>query len=98
VALAWLNLGQIAEATEPNVGQGAQTTDDQRTQQIVDGVARLFISQSSIATVEMEITKQDYQRTISMQFWAGGESNSRVRLPKRSEEADTDMLTVGGKS
>src|SRR5579863_7438812 len=36
VALAWVSLGQIAEAAAPNVGQGAQTTDDQHAREIVD--------------------------------------------------------------
>ncbi len=98
VALAWLSLGQIADAAEPSVGQVDQITDDQHTQQIVDGVARLFISQSSIATVEMQITKQDYQRTISMQFWARGESNVLVRILKPPEDAGTAILKVGGKT
>ncbi len=98
VALAWVSLGQIAEAAAPNVGQGAQTTDDQHAREIVDGVARLFIGQSSIATVEMDITKQDYQRTISMQFWARGESNVLVRILKPPEDAGTAILKVGSKT
>ena len=98
MALAWLSLGQIAEAREPSVGQGAQTTNDQHAREIVDGVARLFISQSSIATVEMEITKHDYQRTISMQFWARGETNVLVRILRPPEDAGTAILKVGGKT
>src|SRR5208283_4792457 len=64
LGLTWLSLGQVSQAS-----------DDQPPREIVDRVGRLFISQSSIATMEMQITKEDWQRKISMQFWSLGESN-----------------------
>jgi hypothetical protein len=39
----------------------------------VDRVARLFSSKSSIATVEMQITTENWQRTISVQIWSLGQ-------------------------
>ena len=84
LALTWLSLGQVAQAA-----------DDQRAREIVDQVARLFISQSSIATVEMQITKPDFQRTISMQFWSVGESKILVRIRQPPEDAGTAILKVG---
>jgi len=87
LGLTWLSLGQIS--------QGA---DDQRAREIVDRVGRLFISQSCIATVEMQITKEDWQRKISMQFWSLGESNILVRILSPQEDAGTAILKVGSKT
>jgi outer membrane lipoprotein-sorting protein len=64
----------------------------------VDRVARLFVSQSSIATVEMQITREDWQRKISMQFWSLGESNILVRILSPQEDAGTAILKVGSKT
>ncbi|MGD1020138.1 MAG: outer membrane lipoprotein-sorting protein [Verrucomicrobiia bacterium] len=60
-------------------------------------MGRLFISQSSIATVEMQITREDWQRKISMQFWSLGESNILVRILSPQEDAGTAILKVGNK-
>jgi outer membrane lipoprotein-sorting protein len=79
-------------------GQASQAADDQRARVIVDRVARLFISQSSIATVEMQITKEDWQRKISMQFWSLGGSNILVRIRSPQEDAGTAILKVGNKT
>jgi outer membrane lipoprotein-sorting protein len=84
VGLTWLSLGQAAHAA-----------NDQPAQEIVGRVARLFTSQSSIATVEMQITKPDFQRKISMQFWSVGESNILVRIGQPPEDAGTAILKVG---
>lgn len=75
--------------------QGSLADDEPRGREIVDQVARLFVSQSSIASVEMEITKNDFQRTISMQFWSLGESNILVRIRRPPEDAGTAILKVG---
>jgi outer membrane lipoprotein-sorting protein len=87
VALTWLGLGAVSQAA-----------DDQRAREAVDRVARLFVSQSSIATVEMQITKDDFQRQISMQFWSHGESNVLVRIRRPPEDAGTAILKVGNKT
>ena len=87
LGLTWLSLGQVS-----------QVADDQRAREIVDRVARLFISQSSIATVEMQITKEDFQRKISMQFWSLGGSNILVRIRSPQEDAGTAILKVGNKT
>jgi outer membrane lipoprotein-sorting protein len=87
VALTLLCLGQVSPAA-----------DDQRAQQIVDGVAGLFVSKSCIATVEMQIVKEDWQRKIWMQFWSLGEANMLVRIFQPPEDAGTAILKVGNKS
>jgi outer membrane lipoprotein-sorting protein len=82
--LTWLSLGQVAQA-QP----------DQRAREVVDRVARLFSSQSSIATVEMQITQADFQRRISMQFWSQGESKILIRISQPLEDAGTTILKIG---
>lgn len=86
LGLTWLSSGQVCHAA-----------DDQRAREIVDRVGWLFISQSSIATVEMQITREDWQRKISMQFWSLGESNILVRILGPQEDAGTAILKVGNK-
>ena len=86
LGLAWLSLGQVS-----------QCADDQRARESVDRVARLYVGKSSTATVEMQITKEDLQRTISMQFWSLGESNLLLRIHLPPEDAGTAILKVGGK-
>lgn len=80
-----------------SLGQVSQAADDRRAREIVDRVAQLFISQSSIATVEMQIIKEDWQRKISMQFWSLGESKILVRILSPQEDAGTAILKVGNK-
>jgi len=81
-----------------SLGQVSRAADDQRAQKVVEGTARLFASQSSTATVEMQITKEDMQRTIAMQFWSVGDANILVRIRSPSEDAGTAILKVGGKT
>jgi outer membrane lipoprotein-sorting protein len=87
LALTWLGLGQIARAA-----------DDQRSREIVDRAARLFVSQSSIATVKMQITKADFQRNVSMQLWSLDESKIVVRIRQPPEDAGTAILKLGNKT
>jgi outer membrane lipoprotein-sorting protein len=81
--LTWLSLGQICQAA-----------DGQSARDIVAGVARLFISKSSTATVEMQIIKPDFQRKILMEFWSLGESKILVRIRQPAEDAGTAILKV----
>ena len=55
-------------------------------------MARLFVSQSSIATVEMQITKEDSQRKIVMQIWSLGQRYVLVRIRQPQEDAGTAIL------
>ncbi|HEV2436436.1 MAG TPA: outer membrane lipoprotein-sorting protein [Verrucomicrobiae bacterium] len=87
LGLLWLSRGQVSQAA-----------DDQPAREIVDRVARLFISQSSIATVDMQITKENSQRKISMQFWALGGSNVLVRIRSPQEDAGTAILKAGNQT
>ena len=87
LGLTWLSLDQVARAA-----------DDQPAQEVVGRVARLFTSRSSIATVDMQITKPDFQRKISMQFWSVAESKILVRIRQPPEDAGTAILKVGNKT
>jgi outer membrane lipoprotein-sorting protein len=84
VGLTCLSLGQVARAA-----------DNQSAQEVVTRVAQLFTSQTSNATVDMQITKPDFQRKISMQFWSVGESKILVRIRQPPEDAGTAILKVG---
>jgi len=87
LGLIWLSLGQVSPPA-----------NDQRAREIVDRAARLFLSKSSIATMEMQITNQEVQRKISMQFWSIGESNILIRITRPQQDAGTAILKVGNKS
>lgn len=87
VALTVLSFGQVARAA-----------DDPRARQIVDGVARLFVSKSCIATVEMQIVKEDWKREIWMKFWSLGDRDILVRITQPPEDAGTAILKVGDKA
>jgi outer membrane lipoprotein-sorting protein len=84
LGLTWLSVGQVTRAA-----------DNQPAQEVVGRVARLFTSESSNATVDMQITKPDFQRKISMQFWSVGESKILVRIRQPPEDAGTAILKVG---
>ena len=84
LGLAWLSLGQVS-----------QSANDQQAREIVDRVARLFVSQSCIATMDMQITKKNLERQISMQFWSLAESKILIRILRPQEDAGTAILKVG---
>lgn len=83
VALAWLSPGQAVQAA-----------DEQRALAVVDGVARLFVSRSSIATVVMEISKEGERRTIVMQLWTLGQRYVLARIAQPQEDAGTAVLKI----
>ena len=78
-----------------SLGQMSPAADDQRAQEIVDRVARLFSSKSSIATVEMQISTENWQRNVSMKIWSLGAENVLVRIDSPPEEAGTVTLKAG---
>jgi outer membrane lipoprotein-sorting protein len=87
IGLALLSLAQMSHAA-----------DDQRARAIVDRIARLFISKSSISEVEMQITNENWQRNISMRIWSLGEEKILVRIISPPEDAGTAILKVGSNS
>jgi len=84
LGLTWLCWGQVS-----------QCANDQQAREIVDRVSRLFVSQSTIATMEMQITKRGRQRKISMDFWSLDESDILLRIRSPQEDAGTAILKEG---
>ena len=80
------------------LGHASQAAGVQSAQEIVDGVAQLFSSKSSVATVDMQISNTDFQRRITMQFWSVGKSKILVRIRQPPEDAGTAILKVGSKT
>lgn len=78
-----------------HLGQMSPAADDQQAQATVDRVARLFSSKSSIATVEMQISTENWQRNLSMKIWSLGEDKIRVRISSPREDMGTGVLKVG---
>ena len=83
-----------ADMAEPGTGRSGRGRSTGAGDRGPD-VARLFSSQSSIATVEMQITNPNFQRKISMQFWSVGESKILVRIRQPPEDTGTAILKVG---
>jgi len=79
------------------MAQVSPPLSDQIARETVDKVARLYVGRSSIATMEMRITKQDWQRQISMQYWALGDSHILIRIRRPQEDAGTAILKAGDK-
>jgi outer membrane lipoprotein-sorting protein len=73
----------------------AHAADDAAVKGRLGGVAPQFIGQSCIATVVMDINKADWQRKITMQFWALGGTKFLIRILAPAEDAGTAILKVG---
>ena len=78
-----------------SLGQLSPAADDQWAQGIVDRVARLFSSKSSIATVAMQISTENWHRNLSMKIWSLGEKTSSSGSTALQEDAGTAILKVG---
>ena len=78
-----------------SLSQTSQAADDQRAQAVVDRMARLFSSKSSIATVTMQISNENGQRNLSMKIWSLGADNVLLRVDGPQDEAGTAVLKVG---
>lgn len=76
----------------------SHAADDQRAREIVDQVARLLISKSSISEVEMQIANENWRRNISMRMWQLGEDNILIRVVSPPEDAGTAVLKVRSNS
>jgi outer membrane lipoprotein-sorting protein len=76
------------------VAQISYAADDQQAQEAVNRVASLFSSQSSIATVKMQISNEDGQHDLSMKIWSLGDK-VLVRITSPQDEAGTAVLKEG---
>ena len=81
-----------------SLGQMSHAADDRRAREIVDRMAGLFSSKSSVATVDLLISNENVQRNLSMQIWSLGTENVLVRINSPQKEAGTAALRVGSKT
>ena len=87
LGLIWLSVGPISASA-----------NDQGAREIVDRASRLLIGKrSTVATMEMQITKQDFQRKIAIKFWSLGSSHILIRIDRPPEDAGSAILKVGNK-
>jgi outer membrane lipoprotein-sorting protein len=77
-----------------NLAHASYVAADQKAQDIVERVASLFSSKSSIATVKMQISNEDGQRDLSMKIWSLGDK-VLVRITSPQDEAGTAVLKEG---
>src|SRR5579864_2466319 len=78
-----------------SIGQFSNATDDQQAREVVDRVARLLSGQSSIATLQMQVSGEDGQRDLAMKAWTQGD-NALVRVISPDKDAGTAILKTGG--
>jgi outer membrane lipoprotein-sorting protein len=90
-ALVLLSPAHVSHAAP---AEQSYSADDPRAPEVVGQVARLFSSNSSIATVKMQISNQDGQRNLSMKIWSLGEK-VLVRIDAPQDQAGTAILKVG---
>ncbi|HKA52604.1 MAG TPA: outer membrane lipoprotein-sorting protein [Candidatus Binatia bacterium] len=76
--------------------QRSRAVDDQQAREIVDGVDQLLRGPSSSGTVQMQISTENWQRTLAMHIWSLGTENALIRITKPQKEAGTATLKVGG--
>ncbi|HEX5433143.1 MAG TPA: outer membrane lipoprotein-sorting protein [Candidatus Angelobacter sp.] len=91
LALTLLSSAHISHAAPAQLSHGE---DDPQARKIVDRVAHLFSSKSSIATLKMQITNENGPRSLSMKIWSLGEK-VLVRINAPQDEAGTAILKVG---
>jgi outer membrane lipoprotein-sorting protein len=91
LAMALVSPGRAfaASAADPS-----PVVADSRAQKLVDQVARLFSSRSSIATLTMEISDENGPRTLALKLWSSGE-RVLVRIDAPQDQAGTSILKVG---
>ena len=68
--------------------------DASRAQEIVDQVAHLFSSKSSIATLTMQVSDENGPRSLSMKIWSLGDK-VLVRIDSPQDQAGTAILKIG---
>jgi len=72
----------------------SHAADDQEARETVQRVADLFRSNSSVATLKMQISGEDGRHDRSMKIWSLGEK-TLVRIDSPQDEAGTAILKVG---
>jgi outer membrane lipoprotein-sorting protein len=68
--------------------------DDAKIRKIIKKMDQLYRSDSSSATVEMEITTPYWKRTLKMDFWSLGMKKTFIRILSPKKEKGTSTLRV----
>ena len=68
--------------------------DDQQAHEIVDHVDTILRKNSSSGQVRMEISTENWRRTLTMHIWSRGREDALVRITQPSKEAGTATLKV----
>ena len=77
-----------------SLAPASHSATEQSLRETVERVARLFSSKSSIATVKMQISNEDGQRTLVMKIWSLGDK-ILVRINSPKVDAGTAILKIG---
>jgi outer membrane lipoprotein-sorting protein len=78
-----------------SVSQGSRAAENERGNEMVDRVAKLYSGKSSVATLQMQISGDAGQRDLTMKVWSQGD-NDLVRITSPQKDAGTAILKVGG--
>jgi len=69
--------------------------DDQRAREIVDEVDQLLRDKSSAGRVRMEISTENWRRTLAIRIWSRGTQEALIRIIEPQKEAGTATLKLG---
>ena len=76
-------------------GPGQIFTQQHDARNIVKAIDELYRTESSRATMEMEIVTPHWQRTLKMNIWTKGTDKTFIRITKPNKEAGTATLRIG---
>jgi outer membrane lipoprotein-sorting protein len=91
LSLTILSFSRISYAAPAPPSHGASAL---RAQEMVDRVAHLFSSKSSIATLTMQVSDENGPRSLSMKIWSLGDK-VLVRINSPQDQAGTAILKIG---
>jgi outer membrane lipoprotein-sorting protein len=85
-------LTMVLGSAMPLLPQAAQV---RRAEEIVRRIDELYRSDSSEATVEMEVVTPNWQRTLQMRVWSRGMTDTFIRVLEPKKEAGFATLRLG---
>lgn len=91
LVLILLSSGHISYAIPATPSHSA---GDSRAPEIVDQIAHLFSSKSSVAALTMQVSDENGPRNLAMKIWSLGDK-VLVRISSPKDQAGTGILKVG---
>lgn len=92
--LGFILFSPILHSQEP-LAQADKKEVSSRYQDILQKMDELYRSDSSLATIEMEIITPHWQRTLKMQLWSLGQEKTFIRILEPKKEKGIASLRVG---